>query len=58
MKVQGRRKRGRPKSRWLDKLQDDIKEKGCRLMKCTTVLHGGERRRTSIPHRRGNKMKR
>ena len=38
MKVQGRRKRGRPKRRWLDKVKDDIKEKG--LMKCTTVLHG------------------
>ena len=28
MKVQGRRKRGRPKSRWLDRVRDDIKEKG------------------------------
>ena len=28
MKVQGRRKRGRPKRRWLDKVRDDIKEKG------------------------------
>ena len=28
MKVQGRRKRGRPKRRWLDKEKDDIKEKG------------------------------
>ena len=28
MKVQGRRKRGRPKRRWLDKVSDDIKEKG------------------------------
>ena len=28
MKVQGRRKRGRPKRIWLDKLKDDIKEKG------------------------------
>ena len=27
MKVQGRRKRGRPKRRWLDKVKDDIKEK-------------------------------
>ena len=44
MQVQGRRKRGRPKRIWLDKLKDDINEKGrsdCRLMKCTTVLHGG-----------------
>ena len=28
MKVQGRRKRVRPKRRWLDKVNDDIKEKG------------------------------
>ena len=28
MKVQGRRKRGRPKRRWLDRVRGDIKEKG------------------------------
>ena len=28
MKVQGRRKRGRPKRRLLDKVKEDIKEKG------------------------------
>ena len=28
MKVQGRMKRGRPKTRWLDKVKDDIKQKG------------------------------
>ena len=28
MKVQGRRKRARPKKIWLDKVKDDIKEKG------------------------------
>ena len=28
MRVQGRRKRGIPKRRWLDKVKDDIKEKG------------------------------
>ena len=28
MKVQGRRKRGRPKRRWLDKVKDDIKDEG------------------------------
>ena len=27
MKVQGRRKSGRPNRRWLDKIKDDIKEK-------------------------------
>ena len=28
MKVEGRSKRGRPKRRWLDKVKDDIKDKG------------------------------
>ena len=28
MKVEGRRKRGRPKRRWLDRVRDAIKEKG------------------------------
>ena len=28
MKVQGRRKRGRPKTRWLDSAMDDVKGKG------------------------------
>ena len=28
MKVQGRRKRGKPKRRWFDKVKDNIKEKG------------------------------
>ena len=28
MKVQGRRKREIPKRRWLDKVKDDIKDKG------------------------------
>ena len=28
MKAQGRRKRGRPRRRWLDKVKGDIKEKG------------------------------
>ena len=28
MKVQMRRKRGRTKRRWLDRVRDDIKEKG------------------------------
>ena len=28
MKVQGRRKRGRPKRRWFDKVKEDIKDKG------------------------------
>ena len=55
MKVQGRRKRGRPKRRWMDKVKDDIKEKG--LMMCTTGLHGGVCHHTSTPHKSGNTMK-
>ena len=49
MKVQWRRKRGRPKRRWLDKVKDDIKERDCRLIMCTTVLHGGVCHHTSTP---------
>ena len=47
MEVQGRRKRGRPKRRRLDKVKDDIKEKGL-SEEFTTVLHGGVYHRT--PH--------
>ena len=50
MKVQGRRKGGRPKRRWLDKVKDDIKD--CRLMVCMTGLHGGVCHRTSTPYKR------
>ena len=34
------RKKGRPKRKSLDKVKEDIKEKGLRLMKCMIVLHG------------------
>ena len=37
MKVQGRRKRGRPKRIRLDRIKNDIKEE-CWLVKCTTEL--------------------
>ena len=58
MKVQGRRKRGRPKRRWLDKLKDDIKEKGPSAdevydratwspMEAYVIVHGP-------PHKSGN----
>ena len=50
MKVQGRRKRGRHKRRWLDKVKDDIKEKG---LSADDVYD----RATSTPHKSGNKMK-
>ena len=63
MKVQGRRKRRRPKRRWLDRVRDDIKEK--RLSggggvggEYTTVLHGRACHRTPTPHKSRNTMKR
>ena len=54
MKLQGRRKRGRPKRRWLDKLKDDIKEKG---LSADEVYDRATWRRTSTPHKSGNNMK-
>ena len=44
MKVRGRRKRGRPKRRWLDKVKDDIKEKG---LSADEVYDGATWRRMS-----------
>ena len=58
MKVQWRRKRGRPNRRWLDKVKDDIKQKILSWRKYTTVLHGGVYYHTSTPHKNGNKMNR
>ena len=33
------------------------KRRDCRLMMCTTVLHGGVCHHTSTPHKSGTKMK-
>ena len=42
MKVQGRRKIGRHKRRCLDRVRDDIEEKGpSARRRCMIVLHGG-----------------
>ena len=59
MKVQGRKKRGRHTIRWLDKVKDDIKEKGLSADEVydRTCLHGGVCHHTSTPHKSGNKMK-
>ena len=57
MKVQGRSKIGRPKRRWLDKLKDDIKEKG---LSADDVYDRATWRRMSSyidPHNNGNTMK-
>ena len=45
MKVQGRRKRGRPKRRWLDEVQGHIKEKG---LSADEVYNRSIRRRMSL----------
>ena len=60
MRVQGRRKRGRPKRRWVDRVRDPIKEKGLLMEE---VYDRVTWRRiiyncTSTPHTSGNKMKR
>ena len=57
MKVQGRRKRGRPKKGGWTKYRMISKTRDCRLMVCLTVLHGGVCHRTSTPHKSGNKIK-
>ena len=44
MKVEGRRKRGIPKRRWLDKVKDDNKEKG---LSADKMYNGAKRRRMS-----------
>ena len=57
MKVQGRSRIGRPKRRWLDKLKDDIKEKG---LSADDVYDRATWRRMSSyidPHNNGNTMK-
>ena len=38
-----RKRRRSSKRRWLDRLSDDITEKGLSGRKCMTVLHGRER---------------
>ena len=54
MEVQRKGKRGRPKRRWLDRVRVISKRRDCRGRKCSTKLHGGLYRRTSIPHKSGN----
>ena len=43
MKVQVRRKRGRPTRRWLDKVEDDIKQNGLSVDSVGTFLPAGEK---------------
>ena len=46
MEVQVRRRRGRPKIKWINRVRDDIKGKGL----CMTEPHLGIYRQTSTPH--------
>ena len=55
MKVQGSRKRGRPKRRYLATVRDSIRGRDSRARKYTTELHGGVYRQTLTP--RGTNMK-
>ena len=57
MIVQMRTKRGIPKRIWLDKVQDDIKEKGLSADEVHGLLHGGVCHCTSTPHKSGDNMK-
>ena len=56
-KVQGRRKRGRPKADGCTKWRVTSKRRDCRLMMFMTELHGGVCHRTSTPHKSGNTIK-
>ena len=58
-RLQGRRKRGRPKRKCLDKVNDDIKENRLPADEVydRAVLHGGICHHTPIPHESWNTMK-
>ena len=53
----GRRKRGRPERRRLDRVRDDIRKKGVSGRKCMTELHAAIYRHTLTPHKSGTKVK-
>ena len=57
IEVRARRRRGRPKRRWLDRVGDYIKEKGLSERDCSTELNAGVYHQTSTPHIIGNKRK-
>ena len=40
MDVEGRRRKGRPKQRWMDSVNVDLREKGLSGRRCTTGLCG------------------
>ena len=57
MKVRGTWRRGRPKRRWLDKVNDMITVRGGSVRPYYRCVHGGVCPRTSTPHIGGNKKK-
>ena len=54
MDVEGRRK-GRPKRRWMDSVNVNLREKGCRGRRRKTEQFGGTLSETSTPHKSGEK---
>ena len=56
MEVPGKRKRGRPKRRWLDNIKNDLWEREnnyCQGRKRKTEFIGGVSQETSTPHKSG-----
>ena len=52
MEVPGKRRRGRPKQRWLDNTKKDLSERAnCQGRKRKTGLNGGVSYETSTPHK-------
>ena len=56
MEVPGKRRRGRPKRRWLDSIRNDMSERGgCQRRTRKTGLDGGVSQDTSTPHKSGKR---
>ena len=54
MEVPGKRRRGRPKRRWLDSMRNDLSG-GCQRRTRKTGLDGGVPQDTSTPHKSGKR---
>ena len=55
MEVPGKRRRGRPKRRWMDNNRNDLSERGCRRRTRKTGLEVGVSQDTSTPHESGKR---